>query len=96
MGPFACMPSRVVESVLSAESTMETKNTIDRNVRGRAAVHAPGITDLPYLAIETDGNPFPQILEARIETFCLQVQRTRDRIESGGKRAERRVSLAAS
>jgi hypothetical protein len=30
---------------------------------------------LPFLSIETDGNPFPQILEARVEAFCLQVER---------------------
>ena len=30
---------------------------------------------LPFLSIETDGSVFPQIIEARLETFCLQVER---------------------
>ncbi len=83
IGPFACMPTRVVEAVLSAESTLETKLGVDRRVRGGASPHAGGDLELPFLSIETDGNPFPQILEARIETFCLQVQRMHGRIESG-------------
>jgi|YNPBryBLVA2012_1023415.scaffolds.fasta_scaffold00106_16 predicted CoA-substrate-specific enzyme activase len=63
IGPFGCMPSRVVEAVLS------------RDARER---------NLPLLTIETDGNAFPQILEARIEAFCLQVERLHDvRIRSG-------------
>jgi predicted CoA-substrate-specific enzyme activase len=82
IGPFACMPTRVVEAVLSAESTMDTKRGVDRRVRGKASEHAGGVAELPFLSIETDGNPFPQILEARIETFCLQVQRARARLES--------------
>ncbi|MBW2262839.1 MAG: activase [Deltaproteobacteria bacterium] len=82
IGPFACMPTRVVEAVLSAESTLETKRDVDRRVKGRASPHEGGDVELPFLSIETDGNPFPQILEARIETFCLQVLRTHGRIES--------------
>ena len=30
---------------------------------------------LPYLAIESDGNPYPQIVEARLEVFALQARR---------------------
>jgi hypothetical protein len=29
---------------------------------------------LPFLAIESDGSPFPQIIEARLETFIMQVR----------------------
>ena len=29
IGPFACMPTRVIEAVLSAESTMENKRLFD-------------------------------------------------------------------
>lgn len=35
---------------------------------------------LPFLAVETDGNPFPQVIEARLEVFCLQVKRVHNRI----------------
>ena len=30
------------------------------------------VPHLPFLAIESDGNPFPQVIEARLETFILQ------------------------
>ena len=30
---------------------------------------------LPYLAIESDGNPYPQIIQARLEVFALQAKR---------------------
>ena len=30
---------------------------------------------LPYLAIEADGNPYPQVVQARLEVFALQARR---------------------
>jgi predicted CoA-substrate-specific enzyme activase len=74
IGPFACMPTRVIESVLSAESTMETKLKIDKDTPDHIRA-MKNIAALPFLSIESDGNPFPQIIEARIEAFCLQVER---------------------
>ena len=81
IGPFACMPTRVIESVLSAESTMETKLKIDKetpeNIKAMKNIEA-----LPFLSIESDGNPFPQIIEARIEAFCLQVERLHGKLKN--------------
>jgi hypothetical protein len=31
--------------------------------------------NIPFLTIETDGNVYPQIIEARLETFTLQAER---------------------
>ncbi len=72
IGPFACMPTRVIEAVMTAEATMETARKIDA-VPAKSGFH--NVNNLPFLTIESDGNPFPQILEARIEAFCLQVER---------------------
>jgi predicted nucleotide-binding protein (sugar kinase/HSP70/actin superfamily) len=80
IGPFACMPTRVIEAVLSAESTVETKRRIDVAVTGTAKEYPAG-TSLPFLAVETDGNPFPQVIEARIEAFGLQVERVHERMQ---------------
>ncbi len=85
IGPFTCMPTRVIESVLSAESTMDTKLLVDKRVNGWAMSNSNNIDTLPFLSIESDGNPFPQIVEARIETFCLQVERLHQRITSSTK-----------
>ena len=87
IGPFACMPTRVIEAVLSAEATMETKIKLDARL-GHAASDSIGISSLPFLSVESDGNPFPQIIEARIEAFCLQVERLHSRLRAQQKNAE--------
>jgi hypothetical protein len=33
------------------------------------------VDQLPFLAIESDGSPFPQLINAKLETFCLRAQR---------------------
>ncbi len=73
IGPFGCMPARVAEAVLSEKFTSGELAAMNGDSRGR---HLPGDSrKLPFLAIETDGNPFPQLIEARIEAFCLQAGR---------------------
>jgi predicted CoA-substrate-specific enzyme activase len=88
IGPFACMPTRVIEAVMTAEANMETARKIDA-VTDDAGIHDVG--NLPFLTIESDGNPFPQILEARIEAFCLQVERFYDK-----RNKRNRVSITDS
>ncbi|WP_432735187.1 BadF/BadG/BcrA/BcrD ATPase family protein [Maridesulfovibrio sp. FT414] len=68
IGPFGCMPSRVAEAVLNEKfravsAGKKASSLLDEDSR------------LPFLAIETDGNPFPQLIEARLEAFCLQAER---------------------
>ncbi|MFI5253321.1 MAG: acyl-CoA dehydratase activase [Bacteroidota bacterium] len=72
IGPFACMPARVIESILSRESKVAENKRLDgmENIISLRKFHT-----LPFLSIEEDGNPFPQIVEARIEAFALQVER---------------------
>ncbi len=80
IGPFACMPTRIIEAVMTAEANMDTAQKI-------GAVHSDHVSKikggLPFLPIESDGNPFPQILEARIEAFCLQVDRFKKKRQVG-------------
>lgn len=73
IGPFGCMPSRVSEAVIG--------KTINREKK-KESINNELLTDLlqdnpylPFLAIESDGNIFPQVIEARLEAFCLQVDR---------------------
>ncbi len=80
IGPFACMPTRVIESVLSAEATMDVKRRVEPEKADHWA-RLDDVRELPFLSVETDGNPFPQILEARIEAFCLQVDRLHQRVQ---------------
>jgi len=76
IGPFGCMPSRVAESILNRKlTTKELRKLHSGNGNGVAAPLLEGDRKLPFLAVETDGNPFPQIIEARLEAFCLQAMR---------------------
>lgn len=72
IGPFACLPTRVTESILTPESHTAGNDRIDalhNSMRLQSAVN------LPFLSIESDGNQFPQIIDAQIEAFILQVER---------------------
>jgi len=72
VGPFSCMPTRVTESILSQESRVAGNTRLqfleNNNMLSK-------FYTLPFLSVECDGNPFPQIVESRIEAFCLQVER---------------------
>jgi len=72
IGPFACMPSRLAESILNNEMTLDGKLMCNNNNRSD---YPDGITSLPYLHLETDGNAFPQIIQSRIEIFMLQAEK---------------------
>ena len=71
IGPFACMPTRIIDSILTPEA-----KRIHRHATA-GPDGTPSATVLPFLSIETDGSPFPQSIESRLDAFCLQVQRTR-------------------
>jgi hypothetical protein len=43
------------------------------------------ILELPFLAVESDGNPFPQIINAKLEVFMLQAARVHDLMSGSGK-----------
>jgi predicted nucleotide-binding protein (sugar kinase/HSP70/actin superfamily) len=71
MGPFACMQSRTTEAILSEFLTPEKKAEIE----GAGFRLPEGVSGLPFLAIETDGNVLPQLIEAKLEAFALQAER---------------------
>lgn len=71
IGPFGCMPSRLSEALLTTKMSVSALGKM-KSLDDRIAQQAE---DLPFLAIETDGNPFPQLIQARLESFCLQANR---------------------
>lgn len=79
IGPFGCMPSRIAEAVINTKMN-ERKIEIarDKELVAKVMRHCPS---LPFIAVETDGNSFPQVIEARLEIFCLQVKRMHGRIQ---------------
>jgi len=78
IGPFGCMPSRVAEAVLNKEMNAEGKKRLT-SWKKKAGQFAD-IGELPFLSIETDGMPFPQIIEANLEAFILQAKRVHERL----------------
>jgi predicted CoA-substrate-specific enzyme activase len=79
LGPFGCLPSRVAESILNVEMNIQGK----MNAEGKKLSQRNGdIDELPFLAIETDGNPFPQIIQSRLEIFLLQTERLHKKLQT--------------
>ena len=74
IGPFGCMPNRISEAILTREMNRDGK--MAAGVRDKKILDLlDKIPDIPFLAIESDGNPFPQIITAKLETFLLQAGR---------------------
>jgi predicted nucleotide-binding protein (sugar kinase/HSP70/actin superfamily) len=73
IGPFGCMPSRVCEAILTETMTDEGKLEITNDDVVKTVLKET--KNLPFLSIESDGGPFPQIIEANFEAFCLQADR---------------------
>jgi len=74
IGPFGCMPNRLSESILNETMNREEKLKTDpKNMRLRSILAET--EDLPFLAIESDGSPFPQLITAKLEAFCLRAER---------------------
>jgi hypothetical protein len=79
LGPFGCMPNRVAEAILSSEMRSEVKKRVAGSPSWMKTL-PDRIEVLPFLAIESDGNPFPQIIMAKLETFLLQATRVHEEI----------------
>ncbi|NNF98902.1 MAG: activase [Desulfobacteraceae bacterium] len=81
IGPFGCMPNRLSESILT--ETMRTKDKLTNGNDHRLKDVLKGMENLPFLAIESDGSPFPQLITAKLEAFCLRALRLHERMQSG-------------
>ena len=73
IGPFGCMPNRLSEALLTEAMTRKGKLAAGRDPARQGLLAE--IDDLPFLAIESDGSPFPQLIDAKLETFCLRARR---------------------
>src|SRR6056297_1866337 len=72
IGPFGCMPHRVAESILNS-SLEKQKFKVAEDEKTKKVIEK--FSSLPFLAIEVDGSIFTQVIEARLESFSLQVER---------------------
>jgi len=79
-GPFGCMQLRFAEALIAPQTSVRAKKKA--MVAAGVAPSVPGFDDgdrIPFLNIESDGNPYPQLLDARLESFCLQAARVAER-----------------
>ncbi len=76
IGPFGCMPSRIAEAIITY-SLPDEKENFSMNNRKFWAKSKDEIP-LPFLAIESDGTPFPQLVETRLESLLLSARRLKE------------------
>jgi predicted nucleotide-binding protein (sugar kinase/HSP70/actin superfamily) len=74
IGPFGCMPNRLSEAILNETMTCDARLAADPGNKTLRTI-LEGMEDLPFLAIESDGSPFPQLIEAQLEAFFLRAER---------------------
>ena len=72
IGPFNCVPSRLSEAILNKEMTLEGKYKFGKIHRNG---YPASLKSLPFLYVESDGNPYPQITQSRIEIFLMQAEK---------------------
>lgn len=80
IGPFGCMPNRISEAILNEVMHREDKLASEPQ-NPHLPVILSDIDDLPFLAIESDGSPFPQLIHAKLEAFCLRARRLHQRLQ---------------
>ncbi len=81
------MPTRTTEAVVTPELTVKGKVEAHRLNDPKYKIN-PIFKDtmtLPFLTIESDGNVYPQVIEARLETFTLQAQRAAELMKQAKK-----------
>jgi predicted CoA-substrate-specific enzyme activase len=83
IGPFGCMPNRISESILTEIMDRNNKLASEPKNHQLKALLAE-VEQLPFLAIESDGSPFPQLINAKLETFCLRAQRLHQKMIKTG------------
>jgi predicted CoA-substrate-specific enzyme activase len=83
IGPFGCMPNRLSEAVLNEIMKREDRLAADPNHSSlRQTLQTQ--EELPFLSIESDGSPFPQLIHAKLEAFCLRAERLHARMMAAG------------
>ncbi len=73
IGPFGCMYSRMAESILKKEMNSDGKARMPG--WEKKAREFDDVSSFPFLSLETDGKPFPQLVEANLESFVLQAKK---------------------
>jgi hypothetical protein len=73
VSPFGCMPGRIAEAMISKRLEAD-KHLFSRRRSGFWRLNS-GHLPLPFLALETDGNPLSQTVETKLDSFVLSAHR---------------------
>jgi len=88
IGPFGCMPNRLAEAILN--ETMNSREKLATDPKNKQLqVTLKDIDNLPFLTIETDGSPFPQVINAKLDTFCLRAERLHKSMLTAAKKTKK-------
>lgn len=84
IGPFGCLQTRIGEAVTDPDMNLGSKQAVKKSLGSEYKIpsHLNKQTDIPFLTIECDGMGFPQIIESRLETFLLQVERAAENMKN--------------
>lgn len=93
MGPFGCMPTRFSEAVTVPEMNVENKLAIKQKLDSGYTLSDAfaGNMPIPFLTLESDGNVYPQVIEARLEAFTLQARRVAEKMELGKNGGKKKI-----
>jgi predicted nucleotide-binding protein (sugar kinase/HSP70/actin superfamily) len=76
VGPFGCMQTRFGDAVIIPRMDMKGKKASFEHVGKKLRLSEFTDEDkIPFISIESDGNPYPQLVEARFDSFCLEAER---------------------
>ncbi|MFC2131147.1 acyl-CoA dehydratase activase, partial [Bacteroidota bacterium] len=94
-GPFGCMPTRFSEAVGIPNMKFKDKEKAMKmhNPNYKLPEVFNGNMNIPFLTIESDGNVYPQVIEARMETFALQAERIANLIKQEKKNGKASSNL---
>jgi predicted nucleotide-binding protein (sugar kinase/HSP70/actin superfamily) len=88
IGPFGCLQTRIGEAITGPDMNLDSKKKVKDKLGLTYDIPAQlnEKTDIPFLTIECDGMGFPQIIESRLETFLVQIQRAAEHMRKKGAR----------
>jgi len=76
VGPFGCMQTRFADAIIIPQADARGKMASMRHMNKSTDLGVFTEEDrIPFLSVESDGNPYPQLLEARFDAFCLSAAR---------------------
>lgn len=79
VSPFGCMPGRIAESIIN--NRLEKDKYLFSRRNGEFWKKHQDKLPLPFLALETDGNPMSQMIETKLDSFIMGAHRLKKELK---------------